>query len=57
MQVADLIVEFLATKFTDIQPVHPGLISHVTIFFSQNKPAPAGLISPEPTSKQADYII
>jgi len=25
----------------------PGLISQPTVFFSHNKPAPAGLISPE----------
>jgi len=34
----------------------PELISHGTIFSSHNKPAPAGLISPE-TNQQAGCLI
>jgi len=33
----------------------PGLISHDTVFFSHNKPAPARLISPE-TNQLTGYL-
>jgi len=35
----------------------PGLISQPTMFFSHNKPAPAGLISPETNQRTARLLL